>query len=198
MWARGRWLGRLLLPLAAARALKAPCRRLGPGSAGCGLQPGVAAGRALGSGEEKVACGAPGQTLSNFNIDFVVTLLRQENAKDICVIQVPPEFKYSDYFIIVSGTSTRHVQAMAQYLLKMYKHLKQDDDPYVQIEGKDTEDWMCIDFGSMVIHLMLPETRETYELEKLWTLRSYDDQLAQIVPESLPDDFIFGLESQQQ
>ena len=48
--------------------------------------------------------------------------------------------------------------------------------------------------GSMVIHLMLPETRETYELEKLWTLRSYDDQLAQIAPETLPEDFILGLE----
>lgn len=48
--------------------------------------------------------------------------------------------------------------------------------------------------GSMVIHLMLPETRETYELEKLWTLRSYDDQLAQIAPETLPEDFILGME----
>lgn len=48
--------------------------------------------------------------------------------------------------------------------------------------------------GNMVIHLMLPETRETYELEKLWTLRSYDDQLAQIAPETLPEDFILGLE----
>lgn len=52
---------------------------------------------------------------------------------------------------------------------------------------------MCLT-GSMVIHLMLPETRGTYELEKLWTLHSYDDQLAQIAPETLPEDFILGLE----
>uniref|UniRef100_K7G6A5 Mitochondrial assembly of ribosomal large subunit protein 1 n=1 Tax=Pelodiscus sinensis TaxID=13735 RepID=K7G6A5_PELSI len=136
--------------------------------------------------------------LSKFSIDFVTALLRQENASNICVIQLPPEMRYSDYFIIVSGSSARHLHAMAHYTLKMYKQMKQENNPHVLIEGKDTDDWMCIDFGSIVIHFMLPETREIYELEKLWTLRSYDDQLAQMVPASLPDDFIFGLTNKQQ
>uniref|UniRef100_A0A8D0KPR2 Mitochondrial assembly of ribosomal large subunit protein 1 n=2 Tax=Strigidae TaxID=30459 RepID=A0A8D0KPR2_STROC len=131
--------------------------------------------------------------LPKFNIDFVVALLRQENAKDICVIQLPPEIKYCNYFIIVSGSSTRHLHAMAHYMLKMYKHHKEESDPRTRIEGKETDDWLCIDFGSIVIHFMLPETRDTYELEKLWTLGSYDDQLAQMIPQSLPEDFIFGL-----
>ncbi|NXM73583.1 MASU1 protein, partial [Serilophus lunatus] len=131
--------------------------------------------------------------LQKFNIDLVVALLRQENAKDICVIQISPEMKYCDYFIIVSGSSTRHLHAMAHYMLKMYKHLKEKCDPHVQIEGKETDDWLCIDFGNIVVHFMLPETREVYELEKLWTLGSYDDQLAQMTPESLPEDFVFGL-----
>lgn len=129
-----------------------------------------------------------------FDIDMLVSLLRQENARDICVIKVPPEMKYADYFVIASGTSTRHLHAVVHYIVKTYKFLKCKSEPHVKIEGKDTEDWMCVDFGSMVIHLMLPETREKYELEKLWTLRSYDDQLAQIAPETLPEDFILGLE----
>uniref|UniRef100_A0A8D2PKN0 Mitochondrial assembly of ribosomal large subunit protein 1 n=1 Tax=Zosterops lateralis melanops TaxID=1220523 RepID=A0A8D2PKN0_ZOSLA len=136
---------------------------------------------------------APDTVLPKFNIDLVVALLRQENAKDICVIQLSPEIKYCDYFIIVSGFSTRHLHAMANYMLKMYKHLKEDGSPRTQIEGKETDDWLCIDFGHIVVHFMLPETREVYELEKLWTLGPYDDQLAQMTPQPLPKDFIFGL-----
>ncbi|XP_064141188.1 LOW QUALITY PROTEIN: mitochondrial assembly of ribosomal large subunit protein 1-like [Loxodonta africana] len=128
------------------------------------------------------------------DIDMLVSLLRQKkNARDVCVIKVPPEMKYTNYFVIGSGTSTRHLHFMA-YIVKMYKYLKYKSDPRVKIGGKDTEDWLCVDFGNLVIHLMLPETRETYELEKLWTLCSYDDQLAQKVPETLPEDFILGPE----
>lgn len=87
---------------------------------------------------------------------------------------------------------------MAQYMLKMYKHQKEESDPHTRIEGKETHDWLCIDFGSIVVHFMLPETRETYELEKLWTLGSYDDQLAQMTPQLLPEDFILGLTSEEQ
>lgn len=45
--------------------------------------------------------------------------------------------------------------------------------------------------GKMVVHFMLPETREIYELEKLWTLRAYDEQLKNIPAEVLPEDFIY-------
>lgn len=64
---------------------------------------------------------APDSVLPKFNIDLVVALLRQENAKDICVIQLSPEVNYCDYFIIVSGFSTRHLHAMANYMLKMVR-----------------------------------------------------------------------------
>nr|XP_033786765.1 mitochondrial assembly of ribosomal large subunit protein 1 [Geotrypetes seraphini] len=131
--------------------------------------------------------------LSSFNIDGLVALLRQENGRDICVIRVAPEMRYTDYFVIVSASSTRHLQAMIQYVLKMYKHMKKTEEPHIRLEGREAEDWQCLDFGNMVVHFMLPETRELYELEKLWTLQSYDDQLTQMETKPLPDDFIYGV-----
>lgn len=140
-----------------------------------------------------------GSTLSQrspetFTLDVLVSLLRQENAVDICVINVPEQIKYTEYFIVVSGVSPRHLRAMALYAIKMYKFLKKDGAPNVKIEGKDAEDWMCIDFGNMVVHFMLPEARDLYELEKLWTLRAYDEQLKSMPTETLPEDFIYDLE----
>ncbi|KFV75385.1 Mitochondrial assembly of ribosomal large subunit protein 1, partial [Dryobates pubescens] len=130
--------------------------------------------------------------LPAFNIDFVVALLRQENAKDICVIQLPPEIQYCNYFVIVSGSSTRHLHAMAHYMLKMVRQLLLHT---LGLWNGFKYDWLCIDFGTIVTHFMLPETREVYELEKLWTLGSYDDQLAQMMSQSLPEDFVLGLTS---
>ncbi|XP_074939135.1 mitochondrial assembly of ribosomal large subunit protein 1 [Phalacrocorax aristotelis] len=186
---------RLLWPLSAAAGDALWSRLLPPGASrgGCVAARGAAGGGAGALGAVAERRRAADTVLPKFNIDLVVALLRQENAKDICVIQLPPEMRYCNYFIVVSGSSTRHLHAMAHYMLKMYKHHKEESDPHTQIEGKETDDWLCIDFGGIVMHFMLPETRETYELEKLWTLGSYDDQLAQITPQSLPEDFIFGL-----
>ncbi|KAM8936029.1 mitochondrial assembly of ribosomal large subunit protein 1 [Lycaon pictus] len=181
--------------LPAAPALGRACLGLGLGRArGLHGGPGLEERAEGASGQGRPESGAADHPGPKFDIDMLVSLLRQENARDICVIKIPPELKYTDYFVIGSGTSTRHLHAMAYYIVKMYKYLKSKSEPHVKIEGKDTDDWLCMDFGSMVIHLMLPETRETYELEKLWTLRSYDDQLAQIAPETLPEDFILGIE----
>ncbi|XP_012576401.1 PREDICTED: mitochondrial assembly of ribosomal large subunit protein 1 [Condylura cristata] len=190
--------GHRLQPLAAGRLPAGPglCRAYLTPDAARGLQGGtrLEEPEEPAAGEGLPESGVVDPTGPKFDIDTLVSLLRQENARDICVIKVPPEMKYTDYFVVGSGTSTRHLHAMAFYIVKMYKYLKCKSDPHVKIEGKDTDDWLCVDFGSMVIHLMLPETRETYELEKLWTLRSYDDQLAQITTETLPEDFILGME----
>ncbi|XP_076422870.1 mitochondrial assembly of ribosomal large subunit protein 1 isoform X2 [Peromyscus maniculatus bairdii] len=106
-------------------------------------------------GEAGPQPGAADHVGAKFDIDMLVSLLRQENARDICVIKVPPEMRYTDYFVICSGTSSRHLHAMAYYIVKMYKHLKCRSDPHVKIEGKNTDDWLCVDFAlveASIIH----------------------------------------------
>ncbi|XP_041473740.1 uncharacterized protein LOC121422643 [Lytechinus variegatus] len=113
-----------------------------------------------------------------FSIDDLASILREENAQDICVINIPKEKQYVDYFVVVTGRSPRHLKAMALHINQQYKTKKSKEDPYVLVEGENTDDWICIDFGNIVLHLMSEETREFYELEKLWTLGpEYDDQL---------------------
>ncbi|XP_072507030.1 mitochondrial assembly of ribosomal large subunit protein 1 [Notamacropus eugenii] len=178
------------------QAQSRPGRGFGPASA-VGAR-GLRSGARRDEADARAERAAAGHTGPKLDIDLLVSLLRQENAKDICVIRVSPELKYTDYFVVVSGTSPRHLAAMAQYLVKMHKFLKSKSEAFVRIEGKDADDWLCVDFGSMVIHFMLPGTRETYELEKLWTLGTYDDHLAQIASESLPEDFILGFPPEEE
>ncbi|XP_078448650.1 mitochondrial assembly of ribosomal large subunit protein 1 [Lampetra planeri] len=124
------------------------------------------------------------------SLDVLVAALHQENGRDLCVINVPPELNYVDYFVVVTGSSTRHLRAMAEYTHSLYKYLKMTKYEHVRIEGHDTDDWMCIDFGNIVVHFMLEDVRERLELEKLWTLREDDDQLSSIPCETFPLEFV--------
>lgn len=56
-----------------------------------------------------------------FSLDVLVSLLRQENAVDICVIKIPENIQYADYLLVVSGISTRHLRAMALYAIKVVR-----------------------------------------------------------------------------
>ncbi|XP_023495135.1 mitochondrial assembly of ribosomal large subunit protein 1 isoform X3 [Equus przewalskii] len=151
--------GPRLRPLAVGRLLAGPA----PGrvclisdrARGLHGGPGLEELRERAAGERRPESGTADHTGPKFDIDMLVSLLRQENARDICVIKVPPEMKYTDYFVIGSGTSTRHLHAMAYYIVKMYKYLKCKSEPHVKIEGKDTDDWLCVDFGiwKMKLHL---------------------------------------------
>ncbi|XP_030830615.1 uncharacterized protein LOC583777 isoform X1 [Strongylocentrotus purpuratus] len=115
------------------------------------------------------------------SIDDLVSILRDENAQDICVINIPKKKQYVDYFVVVTGRSPRHLKAMALHINQQYKSRKSREDPFVLVEGEGTDDWICVDFGNIALHIMSEETREFYELEKLWTLGpEYDDQLRRL------------------
>nr|XP_039267042.1 uncharacterized protein K12H4.2-like [Styela clava] len=111
------------------------------------------------------------------DLDEVIQFLNEEGSLDIVVIEVPKKMCYVDHFIICTATSARHVASIAEMANKLYKSKRRGKQPFTLIEGKRiSDDWQCIDMGNMVIHIMLEDTREKYNLEKLWTLgHKYDD-----------------------
>jgi ribosome-associated protein len=71
-----------------------------------------------------------------------------------------------DYLVISSGTSNRHVKSLASNVSMEAK--KQGMRP-MGVEGDDAGEWVLVDFGDVVVHVMRPATRDLYDLERLWT-----------------------------
>lgn len=81
------------------------------------------------------------------------------------VIDLIGKSTLTDYMVIATGTSTRHVAAMAQHLRERIKAEKFASPP---IEGLAQSDWVLVDAGDVVVHLFRPEVRRFYNLEKMW------------------------------
>ena len=85
---------------------------------------------------------------------------------DVHVLDVRKRADFADYMIIASGTSSRHVSAMAG---RVIDKMREAGVRPVGVEGEDVGDWVLIDFGDVVAHIMRPPTRAFYDLEKLWS-----------------------------
>lgn len=89
-----------------------------------------------------------------------------DKAENITCIKLSKTSALADYMIIASGTSSRHVGALANKL-KERLHLKGAKG--IKIEGLGTCDWVVIDTGDIIVHLFRPEVREFYNIEKMWS-----------------------------
>lgn len=109
--------------------------------------------------------------MSNQLIDIVIDALEGIKGKDIVTLDVSDITDVMDHIVVASGTSNRQVKALADNVVEEAK--KAGFRP-IGIEGMDTSEWVLVDYGDIVVHVMLPATREFYDLEKLWSMRPDD------------------------
>ena len=100
--------------------------------------------------------------------DTIVNALEDLKGKDISVLDVTDRTDIADYLIFASGTSTRHVQSLASQLVT---HCKKSGTQPLGVEGAEQGEWVLVDFGDAIVHLMMPATRQFYDLERLWEAR---------------------------
>jgi ribosome-associated protein len=93
--------------------------------------------------------------------------LEEIKAKDSIEIDVRGKTSIADFMVVTSGTSTRHVKSIADEVVKFSK--KVGVMP-LGVEGEREAEWVLVDLGDVIVHVMLPRVREFYALERLWTV----------------------------
>ena len=96
-----------------------------------------------------------------------VTALEDAKAQDIKLIDVRGLTSMTDFMLIASGTSDRHVRSVA---INLVESMKREGQRPLGIEGENDGEWVLVDLQDALVHVMLPRVREFYNLEKLWDL----------------------------
>lgn len=97
--------------------------------------------------------------------DFIIDKIDDLKGKDIVILDVKGKSSITDYMIICTGTSNRHVSSIANHLLE---EAKKQDYLVFGSEGQNDADWVVVDLDSVMVHIMQEDSRQLYELEKLW------------------------------
>ncbi len=99
-------------------------------------------------------------------LKFIVDTLEDMKAREIVVLNVSAITSITDAMVVCTGTSSRHTKSIAEHLVTQSKI--RGIMP-IGVEGQQYGDWILVDLGDAVVHIMLAETRSFYGLEKLWT-----------------------------
>lgn len=100
---------------------------------------------------------------------FIVDALEDLKALDIRIVDVRGQTSVTDFLVIASGTSSRHVKSLADHVAQEIKG--KHGVAALGSEGADAAEWVLVDFDSVVLHVMQPPIREFYDLERLWERR---------------------------
>lgn len=98
--------------------------------------------------------------------DFVIDKIDDLKGQDIVAIDVHGKSSITDCMIICTGTSTRHVMSIADHVVQESRAAGMLP---LGVEGEAAADWIVVDLGDVMVHVMQEESRRLYELEKLWS-----------------------------
>ena len=97
----------------------------------------------------------------------ITKTLKANKAIDVLALNIKKLTDIADYMIICTANSTTHVKALAE---KVREQAALENIKPIGMEGENTREWMLVDFGYVIVHIMLKPIREFYSLEKLWGL----------------------------
>jgi ribosome-associated protein len=110
-------------------------------------------------------------TINSMTIDelkkLVIDALEDLKAEDITVLDVKGKTTVTDWIIIASGSSSRHVKSIANNVVA---EAKKADRPPLGVEGENDGEWVLVDLGDVIVHVMQRQIREFYDLESLWSV----------------------------
>lgn len=96
----------------------------------------------------------------------IIKDLEDNKALDIVSLDVKKKTSITDFIVFATGTSNRHIYSLSR---SIYEKLKKDGFKNSVIEGDNTTGWIVIDTGDVVVHIFKKESREFYNLEKMWS-----------------------------
>lgn len=106
---------------------------------------------------------------------LAVKALEEMKGQDIVCLDVKKLTQITDYMIIVTGTSSTHLRALAD---ELGKQVKAAGEPVLGDEGRLQAEWILVDLGSVVVHIMLAKSRALYSLEDLWNFDSKPGEIS--------------------
>ena len=99
-------------------------------------------------------------------LNIVLASLEERKPVDVDIYDVKKLNIMTDYILIASGNSRRQVSALAD---KLIQSVKENKFKTLGVEGKAEGEWVLVDLGDIIVHIMHPSSREYYQLEKLWS-----------------------------
>ncbi len=100
-------------------------------------------------------------------VKVIEQVVDERKGQNITVLDVRGKTTITDYMVLVTGTSERHARSLCQYVAEKVKQL---GVAHTGFEGQEGSDWVLLDLGDVILHVMTAQAREFYQLEKLWSV----------------------------